>query len=81
MDTQITLSGFEPPEYQEIRFLDDWAYQANVRQELEKPDINELKYKMKAFENIIAEQLDININTNYNFPWRRLFEVEVNELN
>ena len=22
MDTQITLSGFEPPEYQEIRFLD-----------------------------------------------------------
>ena len=66
---------------QEIRFLDDWAYQANVRQELEKPDINELKYKMKAFENIIAKQLDININTNYNFPWRRLFEVEVNELN
>ena len=66
---------------QEIRFLDDWAYQANVRQELEKPDINELKDKMKAFENIIAGQLDININANYNFPWHRLFEVEVNELN
>lgn len=66
---------------EEVRFLDDWAYQANVRQQLEKPDTEELKKKMKPFEKIVEHQLDININAGYKFPWNRLFEVEINEFN
>lgn len=64
---------------QVVRFLDDWAYQANVRQQLETPDEKLTKNKMRPFEVITAEQLGIEINTSYTFPWNRLFEVEVNE--
>lgn len=66
---------------QEIRFLDDWAYQANVRQQLSAPDITMLAEKMKPFEKIVGAQLDMNVRVSYNFPWRRLFEVEINEFN
>ena len=57
--------------------LDDWAYQANVRQILDKPDESELVEKMKIYENIIENFLDTKINVNYSFPWERLFEVEI----
>ena len=63
-----------------VRFLDDWAYQANVRQELEFPDITLLKNKMGKYENIIKDKLDMDFNANYSYPWNRLFEVEI-ELN
>ncbi|MCI1273209.1 MAG: DUF4127 family protein [Clostridiaceae bacterium] len=56
------------------RFLDDWAYQANVRQQLKNPDINELKSKMKSFEKKLGCD---KMNIGYKFPWKRLFEVEV----
>ncbi|MBD5402127.1 DUF4127 family protein [bacterium] len=59
------------------RMLDDWAYQANVRQILDKPDESELVEKMKIYENIIENFLDTKINVNYSFPWERLFEVEI----
>ena len=62
---------------QTIRFLDDWAYQANVRQMLEKPDEDVIKSKMKPFETTVFEKLGVNYNTSYKFPWNRLFEVEV----
>ena len=66
---------------QAARFLDDWAYQANVRQQLSAPDITMLAEKMKPFEKIVGAQLDMNVSVSYNFPWRRLFEVEINEFN
>ncbi len=66
---------------QAARFLDDWAYQANVRQQLSTPDITMLAEKMKPFEKIVGTQLDMNVSVSYNFPWRRLFEVEINEFN
>lgn len=66
---------------QAVRFLDDWAYQANVRQQLSAPDITMLAEKMKPFEKIVGTQLDMNVSVSYNFPWRRLFEVEINEFN
>ena len=66
---------------QAARFLDDWAYQANVRQQLSAPDITMLAEKMKPFEKIVGTQLDMNVSVSYNFPWRRLFEVEINEFN
>ena len=66
---------------QAARFLDDWAYQANVRQQLSAPDITMLAEKMKPFEKIVGAQLDMNVSVSYNFPWHRLFEVEINEFN
>lgn len=65
---------------QAVRLLDDWAYQANVRQMLSKPDVNELAEKMKPFEKRVSEFLGIEISAKYSFPWNRLFEVEI-ELN
>lgn len=62
---------------QAVRFLDDWAYQANVRQMLSSPDVEKLTQLMKPFEKRVSEFLDIEINVRYSFPWNRLFEVEV----
>lgn len=62
---------------QTVRFLDDWAYQANVRQQLSLPDENLIKQKMKPFENRVFEKLGTEYDVDYKFPWQRLFEVEV----
>lgn len=62
---------------QMIRFLDDWAYQANVRSQIKSPcDITDL---MSPFENKLAEKFDYMIKQpiKYVFPWNRKFEVEV----
>ena len=60
------------------RFLDDWAYQANVRQKLSFTNISDLNNKMQIYEGIIKNKLDINeVNISYTYPWNRLFEVEV----
>lgn len=62
---------------QMTRFLDDWAYQANIRQQIDKPcDIKEL---MKPYEDKISQVLDIEIKNDYRYPWSRLFEVEVKD--
>jgi hypothetical protein len=62
---------------QAVRFLDDWAYQANVRQELSGPDLAQLKTKMKPYEEKVFKMLDFHVNIDYKFPWNRLFEVEI----
>ena len=58
---------------QAVRLLDDWAYQANVRQ----AGTMDIKDLMKPFEDRVFAQLGIKYNVNYSFPWDRLFEVEV----
>lgn len=58
---------------QTVRFLDDWAYQANVRQ----AGTMDIKYLMKPYEKSIFEQFGIKYDVNYSFPWDRLFEVEI----
>ena len=69
---------------QAIRFLDDWAYQANVRQEIKNQGLcdksNLIKDLMKPFEKEVFDKLGISYDINYKFPWDRLFEVEI-ELN
>ena len=67
---------------QTIRFLDDWAYQANVRKEIR--DNNEnlenglIVEKMKSFEIQIKNKFEIqNSSFSYSFPWNRFFEVRV----
>ena len=62
---------------QMIRFLDDWAYQANVRCRIEKScDISEY---MKPFEDKLLKIFgheDI-FKVKYIYPWDRKFEVEI----
>lgn len=62
---------------QTIRFLDDWAYQANVRQELNSPDEKLVKEKMKPYEKMVFGLLGVDYNISYKFTWNRLFEVEI----
>ncbi len=72
---------------QMIRFLDDWAYQANVRQELKqnikskeqsvRPDVRKLPKAMQPYENKLSKILGINPRIKYMFPWKRFFEIEV----
>lgn len=61
-----------------IRFLDDWAYQANVREMIDKPcDISEL---MKPFEKKLLNHPTLTLPVQrgeYKFPWNRKFEVEI----
>lgn len=60
---------------QMIRFLDDWAYQANIRQQIDK--LMNIKPLIEPFEKRISKLLDIEIRNEYYFPWDRLFEIEV----
>ena len=59
------------------RFLDDWAYQANVRQSLSEPDVDKLTTGMKEFEKVVENILKTEVSVKYSYPWKRLFEVEV----
>ena len=62
---------------QMIRFLDDWAYQANVRGQIaDTCDISEL---MKPYEERLSKIMEYKIPNKiiYPFPWKRKFEVEV----
>lgn len=74
---------------QMIRFLDDWAYQANVRQALKgkplkgnawrepRPDVRKLQKLMQAFEKKLSKLLRINVKIKYKFPWKRFFEIGI----
>ena len=64
-------------ELQITRLLDDWAYQANVRQLLKEPDTEKCKELMKPFEEKVFELVGLRRNVDYKFPWNRLFEVEI----
>lgn len=60
---------------QTIRFLDDWAYQANVRGKIKAPcDIKDL---MRPYETRLMPIFNINKNYTYSYPWNRKFEVEI----
>jgi len=63
-----------------IRFLDDWAYQANIRQKLNSPDIKAMSAYMLPYEERIKKVFKADFCVNYSFPWNRLFEVKI-ELN
>ena len=59
------------------RFIDDWGYQANVRQLLQTTDISLLTEKIKPYEQKIKQIFSYNGEIKYSFPWNRLFEVEI----
>ena len=64
--------------FQIIRFLDDWAYQANIRENIAQPcKIEDL---MKPYAEKLSEIFDYKINYDvlkYTYPWHRKFEIEV----
>lgn len=65
-----------------IRFLDDWAYQANIRAKIRTNSENllntVLKVKMKNFEDVIFSKFAIKrMQVQYKFPWVRFFEIEI----
>lgn len=64
-----------------VRFADDWAYQANVRQSLkhkyQNPQILPLENEIKPFMDKINKVLISDFNAEFSFPWNRFFEVEV----
>ncbi len=68
-------------ELQTVRFLDDWAYQANVRSKIRNditnlsPEI--LKENMAEYEKIITAKFPIDKKINYYFPWNRFFETGI----
>ena len=75
---------------QMVRFLDDWAYQANVRQALKgkpetetnklknvRPDFRKLAKLMIPFEKKLEKIILKKYSIKYKFPWKRFFEVEV----
>lgn len=71
---------------QMIRFLDDWAYQANIRQAMKgkgekgkepRPDFRKLTKVMQPFEKRLQKILRISSEVKYSFPWKRFFEIGV----
>lgn len=61
---------------QMFRFLDDWAYQANIRKNGQTPDIKDL---MKPFEERLTQYLEYKPTDPiiYTYPWNRSFELEI----
>lgn len=64
------------------RFLDDWAYQANVRKILRDNPENLsdeiLKTYMQEYENQIFGLFNLEkIKADYEYPWHRFFEIKV----
>ena len=64
-----------------IRFLDDWAYQSNVRQifrkQVTKPNLRALKRLMAPYEKRLKKIFGIEKEIKYSFPWKRFFEIEI----
>ena len=62
---------------QMTRLIDDWAYQANCRQKLSKPDTEKLKTLIEPYKLQVQNFLKTSYDINYKYPWNRLFEVEI----
>lgn len=58
-----------------IRFLDDWAYQANIRQQIKVPC--NIKEYMKPYEERLKKVFSLNFDAEYTYPWNRKFEIHV----
>lgn len=66
---------------QMVRFLDDWAYQANIRQDMKKnskkPNVIKLKFFMFQYEKKLKKIFGIKSKIKYYFPWKRFFEIGI----
>ena len=84
----LTYFGAKKPsktmfrDIQITRFLDDWAYQANVRAKIRGNNDNLInniiEKEMEPFEKIIFDKFETkHIKINYSFPWDRFFEIKI----
>lgn len=63
-----------------IRYLDDWAYQANVRKNITKSNsFDKIYEQMTPFKERIENYLNFCKNIDYILPWNRFFEIEIQE--
>ncbi len=66
---------------QTVRFLDDWAYQANLREKFKQKnltDLTEIKKYFTEYEKTVQKVLNSdNFEAKYSFPWNRFFEIEI----
>lgn len=61
-----------------VRFSDDWAYQTQVRRQLQSPDQEEVSRLMKPHLERIAAALEYTPGpVRMGLPWNRTFEIEV----
>lgn len=64
-----------------VRFLDDWAYQANLRELIKTENIKDLekiKELFKPYEEKVSKILNFDCSkAEYSFPWNRFFEIEI----
>ena len=85
----LTYFGAKKPnkhifqDLQIIRFLDDWAYQANVRAEIRNNSDNltnnTIQKEMEKFEKLLFDKFGIKrVKVEYSFPWNRFFEIKIN---
>ena len=86
--TALTYYGAKHPSKKDFkllqltRFLDDWAYQANIRSQIriDKENLSNtvLKIKMKEYEKFLFERFEVKrCHTEYRFPWKRFFEIGI----
>lgn len=66
---------------QTVRFLDDWAYQANLRKKLKnenQTDLSIVKEKFSVYEKTVQNVLNSDeYQIQYSFPWNRFFEIKI----
>lgn len=82
---RYTAKGYDENAFKRLqvtRFLDDWSYQANVRQKMKKEssvlDEQKLKNEMVEYEKFLFDKFDMDdLQISYKFPWSRFFETEV----
>ncbi len=61
-----------------IRLLDDWAYQANVRQELREGSKKTIEELFSNYVFAIGKFLGIElVGVGFYFPWKRTFEIGI----
>ncbi len=88
ISTALTYFGSKHPDekafkhLQLIRFLDDWAYQANVRSIIRNKAENLkndfVQKEMKKYEKILFTKFEVkHQKAVYSFPWERFFEIEI----
>lgn len=58
------------------RLAEDWAYQADIRQQLAEPDSAELNNRMFKPVERITKKFEYEGDISFKFPWNRLFEIE-----
>lgn len=75
-ENEKTINNVAHKKMMVTRFVDDWCYQADVRQTLSEPDVAELNQRMLKAMKPVTDKFQYEGEIEFDFPWERLFEVE-----